>query len=83
MSFCQSCGMPMSQDPAGGGTLADGSRTQEYCSYCFQDGAFFQPDLTAREMQAFCIEKMKEQGMSHWWAWLLTRGIPRLRRWNP
>ncbi len=80
--FCQSCGMPLNKDPGHGGTLADGSKTDEYCSLCYQNGVFFQPDLNAKEMQAFCIEKMTEQGMSKIVAWLFTRGIPRLRRWT-
>jgi len=35
--FCQSCGMPMKQDPQGGGTNADGSINIMYCSYCYQN----------------------------------------------
>lgn len=79
---CQSCGMPMRQDPQGGGTNADGSRTPRYCSYCYHQGAFTQPEMTAVEMQEFCIDKLKEQGTPRWIGWLLTRGIPRLGRWN-
>ena len=36
--FCQSCGMPMKKDPEGGGTNADGSKSPDYCSYCFRNG---------------------------------------------
>ena len=28
---CQSCGMPLSRDPNGGGTNADGSASAMYC----------------------------------------------------
>jgi len=35
--FCQSCGMPMKQDPQGDGTNADGSINTFYCSYCYQN----------------------------------------------
>ncbi len=80
--FCQSCGMPIKQDPKQGGTKADGTKTDEYCSYCYHDGVFYQSDLTAAQMQTFCIDKMVEQGMSKWLAWLFTRNIPRLRRWK-
>lgn len=82
MKQCQSCGMPLSQDPDGGGTNADGTRSDQYCSYCFVDGQFMQPDMTAQEMQAFCVEKMREQGMWKPLAWLMTRGIPKLDRWK-
>jgi hypothetical protein len=80
--FCQSCGMPMKKDPEQGGTETDGSKSLKYCSYCYQSGQFMNPDFTAHQMQVFCIEKMKEQGMPWIVAWLFTRGIPRLERWK-
>ncbi len=80
--FCQSCGMPMAKDPEQGGTKADGSRSEKYCSYCYVDGQFMQPDMTVKEMQSFCIEKMKEQGIPRFIGWLFTRNIPRLERWE-
>lgn len=80
--FCQSCGMPMKKDPEKGGTNADGSKSEKYCSYCYENGAFFQPDMTVKEMQAFCIDKMKEQGIPRFMGWLFTRNIPRLERWK-
>jgi len=81
--FCQSCGMPMDKDPQHGGTHADGSKSTEYCSYCYQAGAFTSPEIdTAPKMQAFCIKKMKELGMSGFVAWFCTRGIPKLKRWK-
>ena len=81
--FCQSCGMPMKQDPEGGGTNSDGSKNILYCSYCYNAGAFTQPNITtAAQMQCFCIDKMKEQGMNKFFAWLFTRGIPKLERWE-
>lgn len=80
--FCQSCGMPMKQDPEQGGSEKDGSKSSEYCSYCYVEGEFTQPDFNAKQMQDFCVEKMQEQGMPKLVAWLFTRGIPRLRRWK-
>lgn len=79
---CQSCGMPLKKDPAGGGTEADGSRSGMYCSHCYQAGAFTQPDVTAPQMQAFVKEKLKEFGFPGFLAGLFTRGIPRLERWR-
>ena len=37
---CDSCGMPLTQDPKGGGTQADGSLSTTYCSYCYAGGDF-------------------------------------------
>lgn len=82
--FCQSCGMPMQQDPQAGGTNADGSHSTTYCSYCYQHGAFTSPEIqTAADMQRFCIGKLTERGIPGFIAWLMTRNIPRLKRWPP
>ncbi len=81
--MCQSCGMPMKNDPAGGGTNADGKKSVMYCSYCFQNGAFNSAEIqTAEQMQKFCIGKLKEMHFPGFVAWVLTRSIPRLQRWK-
>jgi hypothetical protein len=79
---CQSCGMPLSKDPENGGTNADGSKSEMYCSYCYQKGAFTQPDFTAADMKVFCKEKMKEMGFPGFVAGFFTMGIPKLKRWK-
>lgn len=79
--LCQSCGMPMKKDPERGGTEFDGSKSTEYCSYCYQNSTFTQPDFTAQDMQEFCIGKMKEMGFPKPLGWVFTRNIPKLRRW--
>ncbi len=81
--FCQSCGMPLDKDPKGGGTEADGSKNAKYCSYCYVDGKFTQPDVkTGKEMQQFCKKLMRQQGHSAVTAWLFTLSIPSLERWK-
>lgn len=74
--------MPMKRDPEGGGTLADGTRTQEYCSYCFAEGGFRQPDITAEEMRVFVKGKLKEMGFPGFLTGFFTRNIPKLGRWT-
>jgi hypothetical protein len=74
--------MPMKKDPNSGDLNADRSKNEKYCSYCYQQGAFTQPDFTAVEMQAFCKEKLKEIGFPGFLAGLFTKGIPRLDRWK-
>ncbi len=39
--FCQSCGMPLTEDVLG--TNADGSKNEDYCMYCYKDGKFLLP----------------------------------------
>jgi len=79
---CQSCGMPMKKDPKQGGSNADGSKNKMYCSYCYENGEFTQPDITAKEMQEFVKGKMKEMGIPGFLAGLFAKGIPKLDRWK-
>ena len=78
---CQSCGMPFKKDPTGGGTNADGSKSQMYCGYCYQNGKFTRPDWSAQQMQVFVKGKLKEMGFPGFVATFFTWGIPRLERW--
>ena len=80
--LCQSCSMPMNKDAEGGGTEADGSKSAKYCSLCYRDGNFTQPDITARQMQDFCIAVLEKRGMPRFMAWIFTRSIPKLERWQ-
>lgn len=79
---CQSCGMPLKKDEAGGGTNADGSRSRVYCSHCYHGGRFTKPDLTAPQMQELVRGKLKEFGFPGFVAGLFARRIPKLKRWN-
>ncbi len=79
---CQSCSMPMKKDPTGGGTNADGTKSTMYCSYCYENGEFLQPNITAAEMQKFVKGKLKEMGFPGFIAGFFTRGIPKLERWK-
>lgn len=56
MKFCQSCGMPL-MDAETHGTEADGSASEDYCKYCYQQGAFTS-SMTMEEMIDFCVPHM-------------------------
>lgn len=65
--FCQSCGMPLgSREDCG--TNHDGTSSEEYCHYCFQDGAFTS-ECTMEQMIEHCArfveEFNKENGSSY------------------
>ena len=53
MKFCQSCGMPLTDEVLG--TNADGSKNEEYCMYCYKDGKFTQ-EYTMDEMIEHCAQ---------------------------
>jgi len=82
--FCQSCGYPLKKDKKGGGTEKDGSKSVKFCSMCYSNGDFLNPPEidTAEKFQKYCIQEMKKDGMNGILAWILTRGIPRLERWQ-
>lgn len=81
VNHCQSCDMPMNKDPGGGGTEADGTRSDEYCSLCYKDGAFMYQGKDVKEFQSFVVDQMVKDGWMRPVAWLFTRRIPKLKRW--
>jgi hypothetical protein len=80
---CQSCGMPLKKDERGGGTNADGSKSDKYCSHCYVMGEFQNPEIdTAEKMQAFAKGKLKEMGFPGFIAGFFVKGVPKLERWR-
>ena len=53
--YCQRCAMKM-EKPEDFGTNADGSKNEEYCCYCYENGAFCYPKATMEEVIESCIE---------------------------
>jgi hypothetical protein len=47
--ICQSCGMPL-LSPSDHGTESDGTASAQYCTYCYQNGTFTEPDATVGQM---------------------------------
>ena len=56
-NFCQSCGMLLTEEIKC--TNADGSKNEDYCIYCYKDGAFTR-DCTMEEMIDFCAQYVDE-----------------------
>ena len=84
--FCQSCGMPLTEDVLG--TNADGSKNEDYCMYCYKDGKFLQ-DCTMDEMIEHCsqfvdeVNKNMPQPMTKEEYKLMMQGFfPMLKRWK-
>ncbi len=81
-TICQSCSMPM-EKPEHFGTNADGSKSQEYCGYCYQKGKFFEPNMTMKQMQDKVFGIMTGQfKMPEAQARQVTSFIPQLKRWK-
>ena len=79
---CQSCSMPLKKDEKGGGSNADGSISKMYCSFCYENGNFINPDMTVNEMQELVKIKLKEIRFPGFLADIFTKGIPKLERWK-
>lgn len=81
--FCQSCAMPMNSAEMFG-TNTDGSRTQEFCKYCFQNGMFTAPNITVQEMIDKCVSIMSQQKImpEDQARELMAKTIPNLNRWK-
>lgn len=79
---CQSCGMPLARDEQGGGTERNGDRSKTYCSHCYENGEFTQPNLTVDQMKDRVKQKLVEFGFPKFLTGLFTRNIPKLERWS-
>ena len=86
MSFCQSCGMPLTEDVLG--TNADGSKNEDYCMYCYMDGKFLQ-DCTMDEMIEPCAqfvgavnEGLEKPITKEEYIGQMKQYFPQLKRWR-
>lgn len=81
--YCQSCGMPLVK-AEDFGTHADGGKNEDYCTYCYQNGAFT-GNQTMEEMIELCLNygmdegfyTDREQAKKEMLAW-----FPTLKRWK-
>lgn len=84
---CQSCGMPLDQEELHG-TEADGSKSEDFCTYCYQHGAYTYPTT---------VEGMVENNLKYLQEWnenaglqlsreeakeALLQFLPTLKRWR-
>ncbi|OGK63051.1 transcriptional regulator [Candidatus Roizmanbacteria bacterium RIFOXYB2_FULL_38_10] len=80
--ICQSCGMPMKID-SDFGTNTDKSKNEEYCTYCYQQGAFTNPNITIDQMITACVGMMVKFGTPEDEAKkMMQELIPTLKRWK-
>jgi hypothetical protein len=80
---CQSCGMPL-QCVDDYGTNSDGSRNEEYCHFCFQNGRFTDDGITLQQkIDRIVMLAVKHMNIPETKAReIANRVIPNLRRWQ-
>ena len=79
--FCQSCSMPI-DDSLSRGTEKDGSLSNEYCHYCYRNGAFIVPDLTFDAMKSIVVDQMHKRHLPEDLIQKSIDILPQLKRWR-
>jgi hypothetical protein len=79
--FCQSCSMPL-DNPELHGTEKDGSKSEEYCKYCYQHGAFTNPGMSLKEMTSVVISQMEKMNFDSRAIDMTISSLPNLKRWK-
>lgn len=82
-AMCQSCGMPL-QKEGDFGTKVDGTRSSEYCHFCFKDGRFTDAGISMEQK----IDKIIKLAVSQMnmpedaARAMANKLIPTLKRWQ-
>ena len=84
MKQCQSCGMPLNTKKAGDcrGSESDGSRSEKWCSLCYTDGKFINPETSLDEMIKIVDNALKEQNSGFFMRKMAVKQLPTLERWR-
>jgi formylmethanofuran dehydrogenase subunit B len=79
--ICQSCGMPMDTE-AVKGTEKNGLKSNEYCKYCYENGAFTHPKMNLEDMKTNVKNKMKKLELYEYAIQKAVNILPVLKRWK-
>lgn len=79
--FCQSCTMPI-DNATDRGTEKDGSKSSDYCKYCYQNGKFTEPDMTLEKMKTVVTTQMKQMHLPDTVVQKSLMLLPGLKRWK-
>jgi hypothetical protein len=79
--LCQSCGIPLDNE-AIKGTEKNGLKSDEFCKFCYDKGAFTNPNLTLAEMQENIEAQIKKLMLSEDVIKEALSILPILNRWK-
>ena len=82
--MCESCGMPMGETNDMYGIELNGNKSADYCKFCYDNGAFTNPNITLDEqIKAVAAIMVKDFGFGEEDAIQQCKaGIPTLKRWK-
>ena len=80
-NFCQSCTMPI-DNIENRGTEKDGSKSNLYCKYCYQNGNFINPDRTLEQMRNIVLTQMHKMNLPENIIQQSLSTLPHLKRWQ-
>jgi len=79
--FCQSCTMPIDNE-ADRGTEKDGSKSAEYCKYCYKEGNLVEPEMTLDQMKGLIDKQMHKMNLPENIIQSSLHALPGLKRWR-
>ena len=76
--------MPLQTVKAGDcrGYEKDGTKSEKWCSLCYVNGVFTNPNCTVKEMQKIVDDALKSQGEGRLMRIMAKKQIPTLERWR-
>ena len=79
--FCQSCTMPI-DNPEDRGTEKNGAKNDDYCKFCYRDGALINPGMTFEQMKSIVSDQMQKRGIPDDIIQRSLKSLPHLKRWR-
>jgi len=80
-TLCQSCGLPLNKEELKG-TEINGSKTDEYCMYCYENGALKNPEMNLEDMKKTVENQMKKLELHEYLIQKALNILPALKRWK-
>ena len=80
-NICQSCTMPI-DNLEDRGTEKDGAKNNLFCKYCYDDGAFTDPEMTLEQMKIHVIAEMEKLKLPENTIHYALNLLPHLKRWQ-
>jgi len=82
LKFCQSCGMPLDDEHKELFAREKDGSYSSYCTYCYKDGEFTNPDATARDMIDMAVPHLAHKIGEEAARKQMEEFIPTLARWQ-